>query len=118
MVNDDEKNLDDSFEYASIKPEFTLELLKSNLLKVNLFVSKPTLEIVEFKDTQIKTKYNKYIYKCKLFGYVGEKNDDKSFYVTFELMLDEPGLSYSYSEEPLLIDDKQTGYHTITFTAK
>lgn len=118
MVNDSEGTLDDSFEYASMKPEFTLELFEDNLLKVNVFVSEPTLEIVEFKDTQIKTKSNKYVYKCKLFGYVGNKNDDNSFYVTFELMLDQPGLSYSYSAEPLLIENKQTGYHTITFTTQ
>lgn len=118
MVNDCEETLDDSFEYASMKPEFTLELSKDNSLKVNLFVSQPTLEIVTFKDTGVKTKSNKHVYKCKLFGYVGNKEDDKSFYVTFELMLDQPELTYSSSDEPLVIEEKPTGYHTITFTVQ
>ena len=89
-----------------------------NSLKVNLFVSQPTLEIVTFKDTGVKTKSNKHVYKCKLFGYVGNKEDDKSFYVTFELMLDQPELTYSSSDEPLVIEEKPTGYHTITFTVQ
>lgn len=120
MENNFEEDLDDSFEHATMKPEFTLELFEENILNVNVLVfSKPTIEIGEFKDTQIKTKGNKYVYKCKLFGYTGNKHDDNSFFITFELMLDLPGLNFSMSEEiePLVMKEKNTGYYIIKFTA-